>query len=150
MTALATAHTTPTERWLAVTAEFMPPLTGPAGIAERLVLMLHHCIDWDTSWVANYRTTYWDKLLPDRIVIAATQAVTLRGWWTAVAAELDADPVTSEERRELACLLAAAEEREILNTLITETTALVLRVRIVSETRKAKKAKNDDHDYDHD
>lgn len=136
MTLTTRAPATPTQRWLAITAEFMPPLDGAPGTAERLVLLLHHAIDWDNSWVAGYRTTYWDKLLPDRILVAAQQATTLRSWWTALADDLCANPTTYDERLELAGLLETADPSAVLRCLREETAALVLRVRIVSETRK--------------
>lgn len=131
--------TTPTQQWLSTT-EFMPPLDGPPGIAERLVLLLHYAIDWENSWVARYRTTYWDKILPDRVLVAAHQATTLRSWWTALADDLSACPTTPEERRELASLLETEHSTAVIRCLTEETSALVLRVRIVSESRK--KARN--------
>ena len=68
---------TPTDRWLA-SVEGMPPLEGPAGVAERLILLLHYGIDWSNGWVANYRKTYWDQVLPDRLIVATYRADTLR------------------------------------------------------------------------
>lgn len=129
-------HTTPTHRWLDATAAFMPPLDGPAGTAERLLLLLHYSIDWDNSWVANYRTTYWDKLLPDRVLVASQQASNLRQWWTQLADELQAFPTTADTRHELAQLLNDPDPTAVLRTLRQETLALVLRTRIVSESRR--------------
>ena len=128
--------TRPTCKWLAATQSFMPPLQGPAGTAERLLLMLHYSIDWDNSWVAGYRTTYWDKLLPDRILVTSQQASNLRQWWTSLADELQAFPTTPETRNELAQLLDDPDATAVLRTLRQETLALVLRTRIVAECRK--------------
>ncbi|HQZ85626.1 hypothetical protein H5398_15505 [Tessaracoccus sp. MC1679] len=128
--------TRPTQMWLHATAGFMPPLEGPAGTAERLLLLLHYSIDWDTSWVAGYRTTYWDKLLPDRILVASQQAANLRQWWTQLADDLQAFPTTATARHELAQLLDTPDPMPVLRVLRQETLALVLRTRIVAETRK--------------
>ena len=129
-------ETRPTETWLAATATFMPPLQGPAGTAERLLLMLHYSIDWDNSWVAGYRTTYWDKLLPDRVLVASQQAADLHQWWTQLADDLHAFPVIPAARHELAQLLEDPDPSAVLRTLRQETLALVLRTRIVTESRK--------------
>ena len=50
-----------------------PPVACPADTAERLLLLLHYTIDWDSSWVADpkYRKTYWDEQLPGRVRRAA-------------------------------------------------------------------------------
>ena len=128
--------TRPTQMWLHATAGFMPPLEGPPGTAERLLLLLHYSIDWDTSWVAGYRTTYWDKLLPDRILVASQQAANLRQWWTQLADDLQAFPTTATARHELAQLLDTPDPMPVLRVLRQETLALVLRTRIVAETRK--------------
>ena len=39
---------------------------GPAGVSERLLLLVHYGIDWSGGWVSRYRSTYWESLLPDR------------------------------------------------------------------------------------
>jgi hypothetical protein len=67
---------TPTDRWL-VTAPHLDGLAGPAGTAERLLLLLHYGLDWQSGWVRRYRTTYWDRLLPDRVIVATRS---LRRW----------------------------------------------------------------------
>lgn len=130
---------TPTQTWLAHVASYMPPLPGPPGTAERLVLLLHYSIDWDSSWVSSYRPTYWDKILPDRILIASQQAANLRSWWTALADELGASPPTRETRQELAALLDVDDPLDVLRALSEETLALVMRARIVAEARREQK-----------
>src|SRR5664279_3452503 len=42
----------PTDRWLAAVPE-LPPLDGPAGTGERLLLLLHYGVDWDAGWVSS-------------------------------------------------------------------------------------------------
>lgn len=125
----------PTSRWLARVPD-MPPLEGPAGTAERLLLLLHYGIDWSHGWVAGYRTRYWDQLLPDRVIVATYRADNLRRWWSEVAAELEAEPRNAAERSELEQLLRH-EPLPVLNVLRTETEALVLRVRIVADTLRS-------------
>ena len=128
-----TAALTPTQAWQAMVPE-LPPLVGAADTAERLLLLLHYSIDWDTSWVADprYRKKYWDELLPSRVRRAAYRASTLEHWWSDISVRLDASPRQSGRRLELACLLrepflpVIAELRENLP-------ALVMRVHIIAE-----------------
>src|SRR5690606_7936901 len=61
---------TPTSRWLALVADWMPPEEGPAGTAERILLLLHYGIDWTDGWVSRYRKTYWQHILPERVISA--------------------------------------------------------------------------------
>lgn len=129
---------TPTGRWLDSVSTVMRPLEGAAGTAERLLLLLHYSIAWEASWVTGYRTTYWDKILPDRVYIATFRHSTLRGWWTDLATDLVAVPGT-EESRELVQLLDEPAA-PVLACLRDEHVALVLRVRIVAETRRAARA----------
>jgi len=136
MTATVVPAASPTSQWLAATAEFMPALTGPAGTAERLLLLLHYSIDWDTSWVQKYRPTYWEKILPDRVLVTSQQTANLRTWWTTLADDLTAHPTTLEARTELAILLEAPDPAAVLRILAEETLALTLRTRIVAETRR--------------
>jgi len=89
----------------------MPALTGPAGTAERLLLLIHYGIDWQESWVGRYRATYWDKLLPDRVITATYRAGSLRRWWREVASELGSAPRSAAERHELEQLLRRLHSR---------------------------------------
>lgn len=122
----------PTLDWLAATAGFMPALDGPAGVAERLLLLVHYGIDWSNGWVSRYRTTYWDRLLPDRIVCATYRASNLRRWWRDLADDLGSQPRTAAERADLEQLLRA-DSRPVLEVLRFETEALLLRTRIVAD-----------------
>lgn len=119
----------PTDRWLAV-AE-LPPLTGPAGTAERLMMLLHYSIDWD-GWVGARRQRYWDAILPDRVVLATYRADHLRRWWSEIAEELNAQPRGEDERAELAGLLEEPA-LPVLTVLREQNQALILRTRIVTD-----------------
>lgn len=121
----------PTQGWLAITSH-MPALTGPAGTAERLLLLIHYGIDWQEGWVGRYRATYWDKLLPDRVITATYRAGSLRRWWREVASELGSAPRSAAERHELEQLLRA-DSIPVLEVLRFETEALLLRTRIVAD-----------------
>ena len=127
---------TPTDRWLGVTADYMPPLDGPAGTAERLLLLVHYGVDWQNGWVSRYRKTYWAQLLPDRIITSTYRTGTLRRWWRDVADELGSQPRSSAERTELERLLRA-DPLPVLEVLRFETEALLLRTRIVTEAVRA-------------
>lgn len=122
----------PTSEWLAATADVMPALEGPAGTAERLLLLIHYGIDWSGGWIANYRTTYWDRVLPDRVICATYRSANLRRWWRDVADDLGSHPRTPAERAELEELLRA-DPQPVLEVLRFETEALLLRTRIVTD-----------------
>lgn len=128
---------TPTTRWLAAAAN-LPPLEGPAGTAERLLLLIHYGIDWTgDGWVTRHRRSYWDRLLVDRRVITATyRSATLRGWWADVAGELQSAPRSAEERHELEHLLRG-DDIATLELLRSQSEALLLRTRIVADAVRA-------------
>lgn len=130
---MSTPQPTPTDTWLAQTASFMPPLTGPAGTAERLLLLVHYGIDWESSWVASRRKLYWDQILPDRVITATFLNPTLRRWWREVTDELVSAPRNAQERQETERLLRE-ESIPVLSVLRNEAEPLLLRTRIVSET----------------
>ncbi|MEP7762592.1 hypothetical protein [Sanguibacter sp. 25GB23B1] len=117
----------------------MPALEGPAGTAERLLLLVHYGIDWSGGWVTQYRKTYWSSLLPDRIIIATYRAGTLRRWWRDVAGDVGSTPRTTDERAELEELLRA-EALPVLEVLRYETEALLLRTRIVADAVRSARA----------
>lgn len=110
----------------------MPPLDGPEGTAERLLLLLHYGIDWQTGWVGSRRATYWDRLLPDRVFLATYRGPELRQWWREVADTLQSQPRSTNERRELEQLLRADSE-PVLRVLRAETEPLLLRTRITAD-----------------
>lgn len=127
--------TTPTDRWLATVTD-MPALDGPEGTAERLLLLLHYGIDWQTSWVATRRATYWDRLLPDRVFLATYRGTELRQWWREVADALVSQPRSPAERRELEQLLRT-DSLPVLQVLRSETEPLLLRTRITADAVRA-------------
>jgi hypothetical protein len=131
----AAAAQTPTAQWLAEAAA-LPPLKGPEGTAERLLLLLHYGIDWQDGWVTRHRGAYWDKILPDRVITATYRAPNLRRWWREAAEELGSHPRTAAERAELEQLLRA-DPAPVLDVLRWETEALLLRTRIVADAVRA-------------
>ena len=135
MTPAAPPLLSPSDVWLA-TASGMPPLDGPAGTAERLLLHVHYGIDWQLGWVTRYRTTYWDQLLPDRVITATYRAPNLRRWWRELSVELESGPRNPDERAELERLMRVPD-RPVLHVLRTETEPLLLRVRIVADAVRA-------------
>lgn len=128
----------PTGAWLA-RVDGMPPLSGPEGTAERLLLLLHYGIDWSGGWVGRRRGTYWEALLPDRVIVATFLAPTLRGWWAAVAADLDSRPRGPAQRAELEELLRA-DPLPVLRVLREQTAPLLLRTRITADAVRAARA----------
>ena len=134
-----TQDLTPTSRWLATTADFMPALEGPAWVAERLLLLVHYGIDWSGGWVSRYRSTYWESLLPDRVICATYRSANLRRWWRDVADDLGSQPRTAAERAELEQLLRA-DSLPVLEVLRFETEALLLRTLIVADTVRQNRA----------
>lgn len=124
----------PTLAWIGAAPD-LPALTGAASVAERLLLLLHYGVDWD-SWVAGYRATYWDQVLPDRVVVATFLADTLHGWWTHVSHDLCSTPRDTGQRREVVQLLAS-DPLPVLAVLRSHTPALVLRVRVIAEAVRA-------------
>lgn len=150
-----TVELTPTRAWQALVPELrsftvLDPVAGApataaaqaADTAERLLLLLHYSIDWDTSWVAEakYRKTYWDEILPSRVRRAAYRAATLDEWWSSPALKRlgVATPRYPDRRLELASLLREPP-LPVLTALHTSLPALLLRVRIITEAVAAER-----------
>lgn len=131
---------TPTDGWLSAVPA-LPPLNGPYGVAERLLLLLHYGINWQDGWLRTprHRGAYWERILPDRVLAAAYRAPTLRRWWQDAASELESAPRTAAERAELEQLLRA-EPMPVLEILRQETDALILRTRITADAVRAARA----------
>lgn len=128
------AARTPTKAWRDMVPE-LPDVEGPTETAERLLLLLHYAIDWDTSWVAEprHRKTYWDELLPGRVRRAAYRSDTLDRWWSDVSGQLGAPAPRQRDRRlELATLLREPP-LPVIAVLRDRLPALLLRVRIIAE-----------------
>ncbi len=121
---------TPTDQWLGALPE-LPALAGAAGVAERLLLLLHYGIDWD-SWVGGHRASYWSSLLPDRVYKATYRSPTLGAWWSQLSTDLVSAPRSQPERSEAAQLLLA-DPGPVLKVLRAETAALLLRTRLVAD-----------------
>lgn len=136
---------TPTQRWRAALAQGpepidLPPVDGAALAAEGLLLLLHYGIDWADGWPGKRRKTYWDKALPDRVIVATYRGVSLRRWWAEVSEELESRPRNAAERLEVAQLLEFPDPHAVLHVLRTETEPLVLRVRIIADAVRATRA----------
>ncbi len=122
--------TTPTASWLSALPE-LPPLSGAAATAERLLLLLHYGVDWST-WVGDHRIHYWTSLLPDRVTKATYRSGTLDKWWSQVASDLQSAPRSAAERGEVALLLRE-QSGPVLAVLRDETPALLLRIRLTTD-----------------
>lgn len=131
--AVAAKDAPPTLRWLAQSP--LPALDGPAAVAERLVLLIHYGVDF-TIWGGARRVRYWDALA-ERVRAATYAGPALSDWWSAVSVQIVSAPRDASERAEVAVLLSAAEQREVMRILRAQAQVLVLRVRVLSETRKA-------------
>lgn len=126
---------TPTRAWQALVPELPSFVAADASgdTAERLLLLLHYSIDWQNSWVADRRKTYWDNEFPSHVRGAANRNDTLDGWWSDVARRLNAlAPRQPERRLELAVLLREPSE-PVITVLLDKLPALVVRVRIIAE-----------------
>ena len=129
---------TPTTRWMAAAADQFQPFEGPAGVAERLLLLVHYGVDWSDGWLSNkkHRDRYWEHSMPDRVIIGTYRAnSSLRRWWRFVADDLGSSPRNPSERKELERLLRS-EPLPVLAVLRWETEALLLRTRIVADAVK--------------
>lgn len=121
-----------TDAWLAESP--LEPLTGPEGVAERLVLLLHNGVDFDI-WGGARRVRYWDAL-SERVKAATYAGPTLSHWWGDVCRQIVSAPRDHSVREEVATLLAAENGKAILVALRTHAEVLVLRARVVSEYRR--------------
>lgn len=121
-----------TDGWLA--ASPVPPLDGPAGLAERLVLLAHYGADFDV-WGGSRRARYWDALA-ERVRAATYAGATLMHWWGSMCELLPTAPRNAAERSETGLLLACGQDRQVLAALRDHAPALVLRARLVSEARR--------------
>lgn len=135
--------TTPTDAWLAAIPE-MAPLQGPAGTAERLLLLIHYGIDWQSGWVTGRRGHYWEQILPDRAVAATFSAATLRRWWCRVAAEVESHPRGDDELAETEQLLRYPAG-PVLEIVRHETPALLLRTRLTTAAVRAQRDTEERH-----
>ncbi|BEL41942.1 hypothetical protein [Mycobacteroides abscessus] len=123
---------TPTKVW-----QSMVPALGcldEAGdTAERLLLLLHYAIDWDTSWVADHRKTYWDEQFPSRVRRAAYRSHTLESWWSQASVRLGATTPRQHDRRTELAVLLRTPALPVIGAMQRELPALVMRVRIIAD-----------------
>lgn len=112
----------------------LPPLTGPESTAERLVLLVHRGVDWEV-WGGARRSRYWDALT-DRVRACTYAGPTLSQWWQEIAQQIGSAPHYPEDRADLARLLAEPDQRAVLTALHTHAATLVLRIRVLTETRR--------------
>lgn len=124
---------TPTLIWLEQSP--LPSLEGAAAIAERLVLLIHYGVDF-TIWGGARRVRYWEALA-ERVRAATYAGPLLPDWWASISTQIVSSPRDSGERIEMAGLLSSPDQREVMQVLRTQAQVLVLRVRVLSETRKA-------------
>lgn len=126
----------PSLQWQA--ASPLPALSGADAVAERLVLLAHYGADFDI-WGGARRVRYWDALT-EHVLAATFAGPTLADWWTAMSTGLPTAPRNAAERADLAGLLAGGQDRAVLTVLRRRPEALVLRVRVIAETRRANRA----------
>jgi hypothetical protein len=116
------------------------PREGPSGVAERLVLLAHRAVDFQTSFWADRRPRYWDGLA-DRVRAGTYRARSLWDWWQWCTRHLGADPMGAgpRDRVELEQLLAGDPDRDraVLEELRRHAEAYVLRCRLIAEARRA-------------
>ncbi len=108
----------------------LPPLQGPAAVAERLILTVHRGVNWDV-WGPR-RMTYWDALT-SRVRAGTYAGPTLNDWWQDVARRIESSPRTATDRHQLAVDLAAADQRAVLRALRDQAEVLTLRIRVAIE-----------------
>lgn len=121
-----------TDSWLSESP--LEPLTDSEGVAERLVLLLHNGVDFEI-WGGARRVRYWDALT-ERVKAATYSGPTLSHWWGDACRQIVSSPRDHAVREEVATLLAADNQRAVLNALRTHAEVLVLRTRVVSEYRR--------------
>lgn len=118
----------------------LPSMEGPAGVAERLVVLVHYGVDF-SIWGNSRRARYWGALT-ERVKAATYKGPTLSDWWEDISLSIVSSPRNAEERAEVLALLSVEESREVLHILRNNAEVLVLRVRVLSEERKASFAKD--------
>lgn len=133
------AELSPTRAWQALVPG-LGNLSGPADVAERLLLLLHYSIDWDSSWVAEYRKTYWDEQLPGRVRRAAMMhGGSLDQWWSEASRALGASMPRQRERRMELAVLLREPPAGVIAVLCDQLPALVLRVRLIRDAVAAQR-----------
>lgn len=121
---------------MADTPNPLPDLDGPDAKADRLVALVHGCMDWDV-WGGARRVRYWDALV-ENTRAACYAGPTVADWWEAMARRMQCGwPYDDSDRAELAVLMAIRDHRPVLDSLRRRAEMLVLRQRVRSDMRKA-------------
>lgn len=111
----------------------------PEEFAFRLIALAHRCVDWQV-WGGSRVARYWDAL-GDRIRISVYAGPKLADFWGRLATQMSlGDPPTMEERAELDAVLHCGADRAVLGILAKQHRAIILRLRVENETRKAARA----------
>lgn len=126
-------NSTPTEIWLKDSP--LPALENEnEEIAERLVLLTHYGVDFNV-WGNHRRVKYWDALT-ERVKASTYAGPSLTDWWEAVSRDIVSQPRNDHERLELTTLLSYNNSKDVLKILRDKAQFMVLRVRVIAETRK--------------
>lgn len=113
----------------------LPPLPGPSGRAELLVMIAHRCVDWET-WGGARAIRYWDAM-GQRVRSACYAGPTLGAWWERLSRQMSLTPPRSAADREaLATLLSEGADAAVLAVLRSQTELLLVRVRVAADTRR--------------
>lgn len=138
---------TPTDVWLEQSP--VPPLTGPDNVAERLLLLVHYGMNWDVWGTPSRRVRYWDALT-ERVKASTFAGPKLEYWWANMSTLMDTNPRNNAEREELASLLGGGSDKEVLSLFRNAAPVIVLRVRLVAESRRDGTDTDTDTDTDGD
>ena len=104
------------------------------------MLLVHRGVDWEV-WGGARRVRYWDALT-DRVRASTYAGPTLSEWWQDLCTQIVSSPKFPEDRADLAHLIATADQRAVLDALHKHAATLVLRVRVLAETRRAAHAES--------
>lgn len=114
----------------------LPPLAGAERTAELLACLAHRCADWDV-WGGPRAVRYWDALA-SRTRQACYAGPRLAQWWERLTVQMSLTaPQRRADRAILGALLAGGDDAAVLDVLRCQTEAVVLRVRIAADTRRA-------------
>lgn len=112
----------------------LPPLEGPEGVAERLLILLHYGTDFGV-WGGHRKPKYWGAL-QERVIAAAYTGAGLAGWWSRMSELLPSAPRNAAEREETGILICYPRGDDTVRALRRNAPALTLRTRIAAERYK--------------
>lgn len=122
----------------------LPPLEGPARTAESLLLLLHFEVDWNV-WGGHRRVRYWDALT-DYTRMATYAGPTLNDWWARATLKISSGTPTNKGLRAELAQLLGEPAAPVLDVLRRHTDALVLRVRVIADTKRVARAEREEAD----